>query len=165
MFFFSAERLSSDFDRLGLFSRARQRWWWRRTSNNLGSHTDQPQPGADEDVDEDDDPTHDRVVVGELIVLDCLASGYPPPAYSWYKDGGRLSPAHDRSNLCQFLKLKIPTLPMLPTIPMIPMSRFNLAPNGSLMIDNAQLDDRLKSSFHNFSQKYKSVSLVPTSSS
>ena len=40
--------------------------------------------------------TYHRVVVGEKIVLDCLASGYPPPTYSWYKDGGRLSPAHDR---------------------------------------------------------------------
>ena len=44
-------------------------------------------------------PTTTKVVVGERIVVDCLASGYPPPAYSWYKDGGRLSPAHDRSHL------------------------------------------------------------------
>ena len=45
--------------------------------------------------------TQHRVVVGGQIVLDCLASGYPPPTYSWYKDGGRLSPAHDRFNLCK----------------------------------------------------------------
>ena len=59
-------------------------------------------------------PVQTRVVRGDKIVLDCLASGYPPPTYAWYKDGGRLSSAHDR---------------------------FNLASNGSLIIDNAQLDD------------------------
>ena len=59
-------------------------------------------------------PLYTTVVRGDLIVLDCLAVGYPPPTYSWYKDGGRLSPAHDR---------------------------FNLALNGSLVIENAQLDD------------------------
>lgn len=59
-------------------------------------------------------PVKTTVKVGGLIVLDCLASGYPPPAYSWYKDGGRLSSAHDR---------------------------FTLAHNGSLIITNAQLDD------------------------
>ena len=41
-------------------------------------------------------PLMSRVVRGQRIVLDCLASGYPPPTYSWYKDGGRLSSAHDR---------------------------------------------------------------------
>ena len=41
-------------------------------------------------------PLQTRVLRGERIVLDCLASGYPPPSYSWYKDGGRLSAAHDR---------------------------------------------------------------------
>ena len=59
-------------------------------------------------------PLHTSVVRGDIIVLDCLAVGYPPPTYSWYKDGGRLSPAHDR---------------------------FNIAANGSLIIHNAQLDD------------------------
>jgi len=59
-------------------------------------------------------PLRATVRVGDLIVLDCLASGYPPPQYTWYKDGGRLSPAHDR---------------------------FTLAVNGSLLIENAQLDD------------------------
>ena len=41
-------------------------------------------------------PLQTRVLRGERIVLDCLASGYPPPTYAWYKDGGRLSAAHDR---------------------------------------------------------------------
>ena len=59
-------------------------------------------------------PLYTTVVRGDLIVLNCLAIGYPPPTYSWYKDGGRLSPAHDR---------------------------FNIALNGSLVIENAQLDD------------------------
>ncbi|XP_023320819.1 peroxidasin homolog isoform X2 [Eurytemora carolleeae] len=59
-------------------------------------------------------PVKTTVHIGELIVLDCLASGYPPPFYTWYKDGGRLSAAHDR---------------------------FTLAENGSLIISNAQLDD------------------------
>ena len=44
-------------------------------------------------------PLQTRVVRGQRIVLDCLASGYPPPTYAWYKDGGRLSPAHDRRDL------------------------------------------------------------------
>jgi len=59
-------------------------------------------------------PVRTSVKVGELIVLDCLARGYPPPHYTWYKDGGQLSPAHDR---------------------------FYLAQNGSLIIQNAQFDD------------------------
>ena len=59
-------------------------------------------------------PLYTTVVRGDIIVLNCLAVGYPPPTYSWYKDGGRLSPAHDR---------------------------FNIALNGSLVIENAQLDD------------------------
>ena len=81
------------FTRLGPFSRSRRRWWWRLLSSSQGSLTDQQQQGQDYIDDDDDDH---RVVVGEKIVLDCLASGYPPPTYSWYKDGGRLSPAHDR---------------------------------------------------------------------
>ena len=44
-------------------------------------------------------PLMARVIRGQRIVLDCLASGYPAPTYSWYKDGGRLSSAHDRSYL------------------------------------------------------------------
>ena len=60
-------------------------------------------------------PRTATVTIGSRIVLDCLASGYPPPTHSWYKDGGRLSPAHNR---------------------------FSQAANGSLVIDNAQLDDR-----------------------
>ena len=44
-------------------------------------------------------PVQSSVVRGERIVLDCQASGYPPPTYSWYKDGGRLSPAHDRFSI------------------------------------------------------------------
>ena len=35
-------------------------------------------------------------VRGAHLVLDCLAAGHPPPSTAWYKDGGRLSPAHDR---------------------------------------------------------------------
>ena len=37
-----------------------------------------------------------HVSKGETIRLDCKASGYPSPEYSWFKDGGRLSNAHDR---------------------------------------------------------------------
>ena len=48
-------------------------------------------------------PLQTRVLRGESIVLDCLASGYPPPSYSWYKDGGRLSAAHDRYTVVVFL--------------------------------------------------------------
>ena len=81
-------------------------------------------------------------MVGGQIVLDCLASGYPPPTYSWYKDGGRLSPAHDRLNLA-FLRAISKGLPILTIY--TNMTRFNLAPNGSLVIDNAQLDDRYTS--------------------
>ena len=61
-----------------------------------------------------DRPVQTRVTRGHTIVLDCQASGYPPPTYAWYKDGGRLSSAHDR---------------------------FTVATNGSLVITNAQIDD------------------------
>ena len=33
-------------------------------------------------------PVKTTVHIGELIVLDCLASGYPPPFYTWYKVSG-----------------------------------------------------------------------------
>ena len=42
-------------------------------------------------------PVNTRVTRGHKIVLDCFSPGQiPPPEYAWYKDGGRLSDAHDR---------------------------------------------------------------------
>ena len=33
---------------------------------------------------------------GDVIRLPCGASGFPRPTFAWFKDGGRLSNAHDR---------------------------------------------------------------------
>ena len=89
-----------------------------RLSSSLGSVQSRPALLTVRERQERPEITHrplqTRVVRGERIVLDCLASGYPPPSYAWYKDGGRLSAAHDR---------------------------FSIAPNGSLVIENAQLED------------------------
>ncbi len=41
-------------------------------------------------------PTHTEVRKGDTIRLVCGATGYPPPTFQWYKDGGRLSNVHDR---------------------------------------------------------------------
>ncbi len=41
-------------------------------------------------------PSYTEVKKGETIRLPCGADGFPPPSYAWYKDGGRLSNAHDR---------------------------------------------------------------------
>jgi len=55
-----------------------------------------------------------EVKKGETIRLNCGAVGFPPPVFAWYKDGGRLSVAHDR---------------------------YEMSSDGVLTITNAQLDD------------------------
>ena len=57
-------------------------------------------------------PRHTEIEKGNRITLDCGASGFPYPSFSWYKDGGRLSNAH---------------------------SRYKILDNGTLVITNAQL--------------------------
>ena len=59
-------------------------------------------------------PVSAQVKRGETIRLNCKATGYPDPDYSWFKDGGQLSEFHDR---------------------------FEVESNGTLVITNAQLDD------------------------
>lgn len=59
-------------------------------------------------------PIHSEVEKGSTIILDCGASGFPRPTFAWYKDGGRLSTAHDR---------------------------YKIELNGTLVINNAQLGD------------------------
>ena len=46
-------------------------------------------------------PVDHEVSKGETIRLSCGAVGFPKPTYAWYKDGGRLSNAHDRFEVCK----------------------------------------------------------------
>ena len=41
-------------------------------------------------------PSYTEVRKGETIRLVCGAEGFPTPTSVWYRDGGRLSNAHDR---------------------------------------------------------------------
>ncbi|XP_059088461.1 peroxidasin-like isoform X1 [Tigriopus californicus] len=59
-------------------------------------------------------PVYTEVTKGGEIRLSCAAEGFPRPTFEWYKDGGRLSNAHDR---------------------------FKILDDGTLYITNAQLDD------------------------
>ena len=43
-----------------------------------------------------DRPETAEVTKGDVIRLPCGASGFPRPTFAWFKDGGRLSNAHDR---------------------------------------------------------------------
>ena len=43
-----------------------------------------------------DRPETTEVTKGDVIRLPCGASGFPRPTFAWFKDGGRLSNAHDR---------------------------------------------------------------------
>jgi hypothetical protein len=59
-------------------------------------------------------PDTTKVAKGDEIRLGCGATGFPKPSFAWFKDGGRLSNAHDR---------------------------FHVTDEGTLVIENAQLDD------------------------
>ena len=41
-------------------------------------------------------PETTEVTKGDVIRLPCGAAGFPKPTFAWFKDGGRLSNAHDR---------------------------------------------------------------------
>jgi len=59
-------------------------------------------------------PMNVEVPKGSTVRLSCGAIAFPPPVHTWFKDGGRLSSAHDR---------------------------YEVKADGTLVIVNAQLDD------------------------
>ncbi len=79
-------------------------------------------------------PKTTEVTKGETIRLSCGPIGFPTPTFSWFKDGGRLSSAHDRFHVkrkSENVSLCIPHT----------IHSFQIADDGTLVIENAQLDD------------------------